>query len=73
MSFLFSGQDESNFIVPKCCAIGEVLLQQGEDCVKSKLEFVPEFWNPELQNSIVPADEVQQIDLIIGDPCLYGK
>uniref|UniRef100_A0A1B6CNV6 G-protein coupled receptors family 2 profile 2 domain-containing protein n=1 Tax=Clastoptera arizonana TaxID=38151 RepID=A0A1B6CNV6_9HEMI len=70
---LVLGQDESSYIVPKCCAIGETLVEQGESCIRSNLTFEPEFWSSENQNSIIPPEEIQTIDLIIGDPCLYGK
>lgn len=65
-----SGEEDTvAWVVPKCCPLGQGMLEEGGDCMNISHEFEPEFWS---QGPTPPAD-TGQVGLIIGDPCEFGK
>ncbi|XP_054280563.1 G-protein coupled receptor Mth2-like isoform X1 [Macrosteles quadrilineatus] len=58
-------------VVPKCCPPNQTILPDGGGCYSSNLTFEPEFWNG--TDSLPPASSMEPLNVIVGDPCQYGK
>ncbi|XP_022197924.2 G-protein coupled receptor Mth2 [Nilaparvata lugens] len=62
-------QAPDKWVVPKCCPLGFTLSEQNpSSCVPTPLMLEPEYWGAD---TLHPNDT--QVDVLIGNPCPYGK